>query len=305
MEQTTIKASIADFNRRYPFINIQIQEMTGVENHQRLLLEIKSSTAREWDVVMPADDIRDEYLPHLMKVDILGMAQHGVLQIPPSMIDSIQRNIMAPHSRFSVTAYNKNLLPASQVPKSWEDLLKPEFKGRKFAMDIRPTHIAVLVPSWGLERTLDFTRKMAAQQPIWVRGSTRTFPSILTGEVLMMVGPSFHTVKGAQAKDRAGVLQYVNLEPVPLRLAVQQAILNTSPNPYAALLWLEWLATPEAQKIADEYEPLASSVYAQGSAVEKELRGKKLSVLGWNDYGMMEQWQKKVVEAAGFPKPEK
>jgi hypothetical protein len=39
--------------------------------------------------------------------------------------------------------------------------------------------------------------------------------------------------------------------------------------------------------------------------VEKELRGKKLSVLGWNDYGMMEQWQKKVVEAAGFPKPEK
>lgn len=121
----------------------------------------------------------------------------------------------------------------------------------------------------------------------------------------MMVGPSFHTVKGAQAKDRAGVLQYVTLEPVPLRLAVQQAILNTSQNPYAALLWLEWLATPEAQKIADEYEPLASSVYAQGSAVEKELRGKKLSVLGWNDYGMMEEWQKKVVEAAGFPKPEK
>ena len=73
-------------------------------------------------------------------------------------------------SSFQVTAYNKNLIPANQVPKTWEDMLKPEFKGKKFAVDIRSQELAALVPVWGLEKVLDFARKIAAQQPIWVRG---------------------------------------------------------------------------------------------------------------------------------------
>jgi hypothetical protein len=40
------------------------------------------------------------------------------------------------------------------VPKTLEDLLRPELKGRKFAVDIRPKDVAGLVPAWGLEKTL-------------------------------------------------------------------------------------------------------------------------------------------------------
>jgi iron(III) transport system substrate-binding protein len=306
MEPETAKASIAAFKKRYPFIDLHIQTRTGSESAQQLVLQVKSGVAaKEWDVVSTSSDHINDYIPHLWKVDLQGMAEAGVLQIPPQLVDDTQRNIVAFHSRFQVVAYNKNLIPPAQAPKVWEDLLKPEFKGRKFSLDIRPGGLSPLVPTWGLEKTLDFARGLASQQPIWVRGDPRALTGMLAGEIPMMVGANFHDLKRAQKKDTMGVLQYVILEPVPFRLALAQSILATTQNRHAGLLWFDWLASPEAQKIADEGEPMASVVYVRGSAVEQELRGKKLSVVPWDSYKNLQPWSAKIFEAYGFPKAEK
>jgi iron(III) transport system substrate-binding protein len=301
MEPETAKASAVAFKKHYPFIDLNIQPRTGSESAQQLVLQIKSGGAKEWDVVSTSSDHINDYIPHLWKVDLQGMAEQGVLQIPIPMVDSTQRNIVAFHSRFHIIAYNKNLVPPAQVPKVWEDLLKPEFKGRKIALDIRPG-LATLVPAWGLERTVDFARRLASQEPIWVRGDPRAITGMLAGEIPMMVAANFHDLKRAQKKDPLGVLQYAIVEPVPFRLALAQSILTTARHPYAALLWFDWLATVEAQKIADEYEPMASAVYVRGSAVEQELRGKKLSAVPWESYQNLQPWSAKIFEAYGFPK---
>ncbi|MBI2986349.1 MAG: extracellular solute-binding protein [Deltaproteobacteria bacterium] len=302
MDPANIKATIAAFRKKYPFIDIDGQESSGTDAARRVLLEVQSGKSKEWDVVRMIPEYYSEYTPYLSKVDLLGMAGHGVLQIPLPMIDQKDRNIIAFDTQLHVTAYNTKLVPANLVPKSWEELLRPELRGRKFAVDVRPQDIAALVPAWGLEKTLDFARKIAAQQPIWVRGIVRTLASIMAGEIPMMMGANFGNVKGAQRKDPIGAVQYVILEPAPVRLANAQAILATSQHPHAALLWLEWMAGPEAQKITDETEPFTSSVYVRGSAVEQETRGRKLSVVGWEHYHLEEQWRGKVVEAYGFPK---
>ena len=261
MEPETAKASVAAFKKKYPAIDLSVEPRTGSESAHQLVLHVKSGTAsKEWDVVSTSSSHINDYIPHLWKVDLQGMAETGVLQIPHQIVDSTQRNIVAFHSRFQVLAYNKNLVPPAQVPKVWEDLLKPEFKGRKFSLDIRPGGLSTLVPAWGLEKTLDFARRLASQQPIWVRGDPRALTGMLAGEIPMMVAANFHDLKRAQKKDPGGVLQYAVLEPVPFRLALAQSILATAQNPYAGLLWFEWLATAEAQKIADEHEPMASVV---------------------------------------------
>ena len=213
MEPPTLKASAAAFKKRYPFIDLHIQETTGTEGDERQILEIKSG-ARDWDIHRLAVDRYSDYLPYLLKIDILGMVQRGVLQIPPPLFDPGHRNALAFYNRFVVTAYNKNLIPPNQVPKAWEDLLKPGLKGRKFAADIRPQNLG------------------------------------------------------------------------------------------AALLWFEWMASAEAQKIADEQEPFASSVFVRGGAVEQELKGKKLSVVGWEHHQNVNAWEAKIVQAYGFPKAE-
>lgn len=304
MEPPTMRASAQAFMKKYPFINLQIQEITGTDSAQRFILELKAGRAKDWDIINLSREFFTEYVPYISKTDLLGMAERGVLAIPPKMVDPKNRNIAAFSTRFQVTAYNKKTVPAAQVPKTWEDILKPEFKGRKFAADIRPTEIAALVPAWGLEKTLDFARKVALQQPIWVRGGSRTLTSIAVGEIPMMIGPNFHTTKRAQQKDPTGSLQYTVLEPVPLKLALELAIQVSPRHPNAAVLWLEWLASLEAQKLLDEHEPLSSSVHVRGGVVEQEVRGKRLSVVSWEENQKMQSWQRMVVEAYGFPKAE-
>jgi ABC-type Fe3+ transport system substrate-binding protein len=303
MEAPTIKATAAAFVRKYPFISLQIQEIQGQDAAQRNILEIKSG-ARDWDVHRLSTDRYPDYIPYLLKVDFLGMAEHGVLKIPPQMIDPKQRNAVAFFNRFQATAYNKNLLSSTQIPRVWEDLLKPEFKGRKLMMDPRALGISALVATWGLEKTLDFARKISAQQPVWVGSGTRGIAALMAGEIPVMVGPNFTAVKRAQAKDPTGALQYVLLEPVPLRLGELEGIQVNCQNLHTALLWFEWMASLEAQKLADENEPLASSVHVSGGAIERELRGKKLSVVNWENQAQVEDWQAKIVEAFGFPKSE-
>jgi ABC-type glycerol-3-phosphate transport system substrate-binding protein len=107
MEPPTMKASAAAFGKTYPFINVQIQEITGTDSAERNILEIRSG-AKDWDIHRLSSDRYNEYLPYLLKLDVLGMAENGVLKIPPVLIDPTHRNALAFYSRFQATGYNRN-----------------------------------------------------------------------------------------------------------------------------------------------------------------------------------------------------
>ena len=300
-----MKAMRAAFKTKYPFIDIHVEEIDGNEAAQRFILEMKTGRAQAWDANSVLNAFYSEYPPYQKKFDILGMAEHGVLKIPTAIIDPIHRNIVAVASNIQVVAYNRNLIPPEKVPSSWEDFLKPDYKGGKFVADIRPAVLSVLVPAWGLEKTLDYARKIAAQQPLWARGYTRALTAMLAGEYALALGPNFGAVKRAQARDAARTLHYKIVEPVPVRLAGTDSVLATAAHPYAALLWLEFQASPEGQELVDRHWPYGASVFVPGSSQEEVTRGRKLSVMNWDHFIKIQDYEKKLVEAYGFPTADK
>ena len=303
LEPAVIKAMKDGFRKKYPFITeLRVDEIGSIDENQRLLLEVKAGAAKGWDVNRLFTDIYEEFLPYQKKFDILGMAQQKVLNIPPALVDPRTRNVVITSTNVNIIAYNKTLIPADKVPGTWEDFLKPEFKGKKFIMDVRPLPLAILVPAWGLEKTLDYAKKLAAQEPIWGRGHSRIIASVVSGEYPLFLGTNLGAVKRAQGKDPTGALTSKIIEPVPIRLHEGYGILNTADYPYIGLLWLEFHASPEGQKIMDEHWPLGASVFSPGSAQEGLTRGKKLSVVDWNNHGRVDDDIKKIVEALGFPK---
>jgi ABC-type Fe3+ transport system substrate-binding protein len=305
LDPSVYSSIMEGFKKKYPFLKIDMLEITGPDSAQRFIMELKSGSRNDFDVAHASTEFYPEYLPFAKKFDLLGMAESGVLRMPPKMVDPKHRALAALGSALSVVAYNKNLIPPDKVPNRWEDFLKPEFKGQKFLADIRPTEIASLVPAWGLEKTVEFARRLGAQQPVWVRGATRIITAITLGEHALFIGPNYHTVKRAQSKDPTGILELKIIEPVPTRLSDAASVLATAQNPYAGLLWLEFLASPKGQKIADDYEPFGASVFIAGFAQEQATRGKKLSVVDWNHFSKMPDYQSKVVEAYGFPKADR
>jgi iron(III) transport system substrate-binding protein len=306
MDPANYKPLVNAFKQKYPFLtDINIAEVT-IDTSQKFLLEIKAGQAKGWDVIFIPPEIGKDYMPYVMKHDILGMARNGVLKINPRMVHTTQKNIVGVTSAISAVAYNRKLISDDKVPAKWEDFLKPEFKGRKLVVDIRPLQIGSLVPLWGLKRTLDFAKKLAAQQPIWAKGGARLTLAVATGEYALYLGPNFSTVKRAMMKDPTGNLNYKIVEPVATNIAHHSSgIVNTADHPHAALLWLEFLASPEGQEIIDKYEPLKASIFTPGSVVAKEIQGKEISLVNWDHFTDLEGYVTKVFEAFGFPKADK
>ncbi|MBI2988737.1 MAG: extracellular solute-binding protein [Deltaproteobacteria bacterium] len=303
----TYKPLMNGFKQKYPFMtDIHVEEIRGEPAYQKFLLEIKAGQAKRWDITFIPVDSPKEYMRYTMKHDIFGMAKHGVLKIHPGMIHLGERNIITATSTLQVIAYNRKLISDDKVPAKWEDFLKPEFKGRKFVLDIRPIGVASLVPAWGLERTLDFARKIAAQQPVWARGGTRVTTAVAAGEYPLYYGPNYVNIRMAMSKDPTGNLSYKLAEPVPGRAVDSpHGILNTADHPHAALLWLEFMVSPEGQEIIDKYEPLRASVYTHGSVTEQVTRGKERSMVDWDHFTKFQEYMGKIIEAYGFPKADK
>jgi iron(III) transport system substrate-binding protein len=302
LEVENLKPVSEAFKKKYPFIDIRAEEIAGTDSYQRMILEMKSGTGRGWDVNYMTTDFYDDYLPYQKKFDVLGMAQQGVLQIPLGMIDPVNRNTVSYTTNTQVVAYNKTLISEDKIPNTWEDFLKPEFKGRKFVVDIRPQEVANLVPVWGLEKTLQYARAIAAQNPIWIRGHSRTLAAMVAGEYPMLLGANLNSTKRAMEKDKTKVLDFKVVEPVPIRIGNHESVFANAASPYAGLLWLEFVASPEAQNIINSDH--SGSVFVPGTTPYQLTQGKKVTLLGWEHAPKLEELQKKVFEAYGFPKAE-
>jgi ABC-type Fe3+ transport system substrate-binding protein len=301
LDPNTFKPLMDSFKKKYPFVDIEIQEMTGTDTAQRHLLELKAGTVKDWDVFHLPEDFYTDYAPHAKKLDLLGMAEQGVLKINPKMVDPEYRSVVSIGSGACSIGYNKNQLAADKVPNKWEDFLKPEFKGRKFLVDIRPYCVAALIPAMGEEWAKNYGRKIKEQEPVWVRGQTRAMSGIIAGEYALHQMTQYHSCVRAATKDVTKSLACKLLEPIPVKIQDVFGVLQNAPNPSRALLFIEHTASPEAQKMIDEFNPLKSNVFADGE-IAKLLKGKKVSLNDFRTYHKSPEWIKMIVEAYGFPK---
>ena len=65
MDAANIKIYGAAFQKKYPFIDIDGRESNGPDVAQRILREIQSGMAKDWDIVLVYAEYRSEYTPHL------------------------------------------------------------------------------------------------------------------------------------------------------------------------------------------------------------------------------------------------
>jgi len=299
-----IKALGEGFRKKYPFVNTHFEELGSPEKFQRYLLELKSGRVSDWDIAHVLTEGQHEFAPYAEKIDLRAMAEQGVLQIPPKMINPEFRNVISLSSTVDAAAYNKRLLPPDRVPKTWEDFLRPEHGGRKLLADIRPNSIAGLVPAMGLEWVEAYARKLAAQQPIWVRGHTRYLNAMAAGEYRLFIGTYYHGVMRMK-KRAAQDLEVLVLEPVPVRLTEAHGFVRGARRPNTAMLFFEYVAGAEGQKILWDVEPFKSSIYSPGSKTEELVRGKKTSLIDWEHIAKQHSYMEKISAAYGFPTEEK
>jgi ABC-type Fe3+ transport system substrate-binding protein len=268
----------------------------------RILLELKAGTYKS-DVVHMEEELGlANYYPHMYKMDLLGMAEKKVIDMPVKMINPKQPYVAALGSALAAVSYNSKVLPADLVPKSYEDLLNPKLKNGMIWVDVsQASGLAALFVVWGKDKLIDYTTKLGEQKPVWTTGATRSITAMAAGEYAIGSLNHYHSVIRIREQRKAPHVHAVLLEPVPVRLNNIWGINGKSTRPAAATLFIEFAASDKVQEIFDREGPVKASVFKTGSLPNKLVEGKQIAFVGWDDVDQIEPMQKRIFESWKFP----
>ena len=145
-----------------------------------------------------------------------------------------------------VQAYNTNLIKKEELPRKWEDLLDPKWKGKLGIEAKDDDWFATVVHQLGGEaQGLAFFRKLVETNGISVRkGHTLLNNMVVSGEVPLAL--TVYNYMPAQAKRKGAPIDWFAIEPAIARSnAVGVAAKAKHPN--AGLLFYEYLLGPDGQ----------------------------------------------------------
>ena len=254
----------AAFNKRYPKIKLEQTRLRGAEVGTRIIAESQANA--------PTGDVGTTGLDILSALDARGLLQKpnwAELGIPENLI-ATPYAVIGMASTYCLL-YNTKLVSEADAPKKWEDLLLPKWKG-KIGLWNKSTALAFLQPVWGEDKTLQFTKKLAEQQPVMYQSTFNVNDAIASGEILVAI-TNYHTV--IPSRDKGAPVKIVFAEVTPYE-AICTSLPTKGTHPNAAKLFTAWLLSAEGA-MAYEKATFRGNPFIAGTETYKLLSGKKLS----------------------------
>lgn len=295
---------IKAFNEKYPGIKVKADNFDDADSRQRFMISVDSGAPTTYDVGYAPPESYKQFADLMKSFDVYGMAEAGVLDIPIKMVDPKERTIVATASTVISYAYNPELIDESEIPTTWEGFTDPKFsKGEKgMALALTFQNEAVMAAFDGIDKTKELVAGLAANKPLYVKRYTDGLQHVVNGEVAIMPFANLHSATRILDEDPDAPLKTGLISPVLVRTSDTYGVFNEqiSKNPYAALLWIEWLCSPEAQELKNADGAPQGSIYVDPVAKEF-LAGHEVQELSFADLAKVAEWENELIGAAGFP----
>ena len=151
------------------------------------------------------------------------------------------------HSMYYLTTaliYNSSSVKPEQAPRSYEDLLNAAWKG-KMLFDPEAGYIlAAMEEVWGREKAVAYLAKLSKQDLSYRRGGTLTTQVVTSGEY--PIGIAINGETSAAIREKGAPLGFKVLAPSIVK-PEGLFLAKNAPHPHAALLFVEWVLSEEAQ----------------------------------------------------------
>jgi iron(III) transport system substrate-binding protein len=236
----TSKIIVDVFQKKFPFVNTVFYRTGVAPLTSRVLLEARAGK-HDWDVLSGGGEL---FVPIMEKGLIAQYRSPETRMIDEDLVDK-QGYWTAYTVTTFVLGFNTKMVKKQDVPKSYDGLLDPKWKGQKIGVDTSAGILHGLLPGWGKEKALSYFRRLATQNPVPKESTSLMVQLLSAGEMPLAIG-SAHLYELFSRK--GAPIDWIPLEPAVVRV-VPTMLGAKSRHPSAAKLFYDFLISREGQEI--------------------------------------------------------
>ena len=235
---------LSAFRRRYPFLAINHYRSGSTALLSKILAETRGGK-NDFDVV-------DQEPGAIYELQRIGLIEKYLSpnrkDVRDEMMDKDGYRTAGYHVEV-VIAYNTKLVRKDEVAKSYQDLLNPKWRGKMVVDSQDADWFHTILEYFGEEKGLTFMKRLADQKPEMRTGHSLAAQLLAAGEY--HIAPSLYGYRIAEMMAQGAPIDFVYIDPVISKPRFT-ALAKNAPHPHAAMLFLDWMISAEAQTIVGQ-----------------------------------------------------
>ena len=235
------------FAKKYPFLKVEPFRGNALQLLQKITMEARAGRAQ-----VDVAQFNGFEAWQLQKLGLLQSYKSPEARNYPDAYKDPAGYWTTLYANYLVLGFNPKMVPGSDVPKKWEDLLQSKWRGNKLALDRdNAVWYSGLDLYWGKEKADKFMRALADQQPTMRKGHTLIATLLSSGEFPLGLVYA-HRVEEMKAKG-VNTIEWIPLEPIVATPNVI-GIGKNAPNSNAAKLFVDFFLSKEGQTISQKQQ---------------------------------------------------
>lgn len=235
---------INDFVQKYPFLELELHPLEAETLVERVRSEARNGMSTG-DVLLGGGGL---FQP-LLEAKLLAPYHSAQREAVSDALNDSEGYWSGYYINPYVLGYSTTLVKEDEIPKTYDDLLDPRWKGNKIAIDSKAHGLLWgLAAAWGEDKAVAYLKRLADQQPVMARASITAVDSLHIGNVSMVIAraPVIHGYK----KKLGSPIDWTFLGPVVAQIdAVMLSAQSRSPN--AARLFVDFILSKDGQSGLD------------------------------------------------------
>ena len=281
------------FRKRYPFLLVENHRLSSQKLFQRIVSEVRAGR-----------NLADAYI--ISGAETWLLKDMGLLapylspersRIRPSLIDR-QGYWTGILWNLAVLGYNTRMVSQDRIPKRWEDLLQPQWKGLIGLEAEDVTWYIFMLKLMGNQKGKAFMAQLARQQPQVRSGYNLVAALLVAGEFALVPTARVHRVE--QAKLDGAPVDWFAIEPLTPEPPVCVSLPKNAAHPNAGKLFIDFVLSRPAQELLYRLKRIPSRTDAP-QPVPRLAQVKLIDVEFEKEIGNLARYTKEYREIFGVP----
>ena len=238
------------FNKRFPFIKVNTYRISGQKQVIRIqtemnagqhLVDVTNGSAAQAFAIKKIGALDPYHTPQREFFSPLHKDKEGYFT--PTFINPV------------VLGYNTKLVKRNEVPRNYQELLDPKWKGQLILDTEEFPWFAVMIKHLGKDKGLEYMRRLARQDILMARGRTAQVQLIIAGE--RSVGIALNSSSVVDFKAQGAPIDWTILDPYYAKPNMMM-LARRAPHPHAAALLIDWTLSEEGQSMIASFGYVAA-----------------------------------------------